>query len=258
MIKVGYSSVNESISGPLATALKQMTQKQKNGLINSLRRSNIDFNRSIGQAEKINANDPRLKVDGNTVIGVYTDANDKTCMTAYEIGSGPIVDTTASISMVKDNSGKVVNLPNFANVSWKKWISIMSAFYIIEKDKATSVKELRDQRLANHDTSSDNVSKALTDKVKEIANRYGYSISVRNEKWDDKIIWTNVNIRNNDRHSLVDVRYDQKDGFGISTTGTWLTETEALKMSDDIKKAIELIHKLNQVNFNKVGRIRED
>ena len=58
--------------------------------------------------------------------------------------------------------------------------------------------------------------------------------------------------------SKIDIRYDQKDGFGISTTGTWLTETEALKMSDDIKKAIELIHKLNQVNFDKVGRIRED
>ena len=32
MIKSGYSSVNESISGPLATALKQMDQKQKNRL----------------------------------------------------------------------------------------------------------------------------------------------------------------------------------------------------------------------------------
>lgn len=258
MIKSGYSSVNESVSGPLAGALKQMDKKYKNQLIWALRKSDIDFDRSIGQAEKINATDPRLKVDGNIVIGIFTDANDKTCMTAYEIGRGPIVDSTASITMVRDASGKVVNLPNFANVSWKKWVSIMSAFYVIEKDKATSVNDLASQRRKNRDDGSNIVSKALTDKVKEICNRYGYSISLGTSRSSERDFWIMANLRNDDRSSLIGVRYDQNKGFMVSTTGTTITESEANKMRDDITKAIEMIHKLNQINLSKVGRINYD
>lgn len=254
MIRSGYNPVSESVSGELAAALNSADKKTKRNLIYALSRDNIDFNRSIGTAELVKDNDPRLRTDGNIVIGIYEDANGKKCLTAYRVGDGIIAGTTPSITMVRDKSGKVVKLPNFENVSWKKWISIMTSFYIIEKDKAVEVQGTRKARMEAN--TVDNASEKLTAKVKEIVKRYGYSIRYfdYSRRYGDP--WKNITIVNTDRTSKVGVVYD-KDQFKVSTVGTWLTEPESAKFLEDLSKATTMIHKLNQVNFDRVSTISD-
>lgn len=248
MIKSGNSPMHESVSGDLAGALKGMDKKVKNRILNHASSLNIDFDRSIGKAEKIKPNDPRLQVAGNLVIGVYNDSNDKKCVSVYEVGKGPIIETNAKTDAIKNAEGNLVKVPNFANVSWKKWVEIMTAFYIIEKSKAVPVRDLR---IARRDakTPAKQIDEKLTAKVLDTVTKAGYSI---------RTSFLGVDIRNLDNSAKVSVHYDPKQKFMIDTTGTWLDEKDANKYLKDFQNALNLAHFLNQVNFDKVSIREED
>lgn len=153
MINVGYPSrtiknesldfeLNEKLQGELADALKQTSPSSKTNLINGLRALDIDFSRSIDKAVLVkSARDARLKDPDNVVIGVFKGARDqKLRIVAYQPKVGPVSETKNII--VEKPNGETEKIANFGDLSWTRWLGIMSSVYVINKNDASKLSQL--------------------------------------------------------------------------------------------------------------------
>lgn len=127
-IYLGYNvlDIDEAVNGLLAQALKGSSDsKDKSKLIKYCKSQDIDFNRSINKAVKINkVTDPILKAKSNIIIGVVQDDSSKYQITAWSNRDNKLITGPSGIMI----NGKKVK---FQNISWKDWISYISAFYVI-------------------------------------------------------------------------------------------------------------------------------
>lgn len=149
MIKSGYSSMNESYTGDLAKAVKNLTSSQKKTIARGL--GDVDIEHSNMPMTKLSsARDPKIKNKDCYFFLVYKAIPSGKLIVAVtdEINQRMVLDT--GLTKVENADGEVIEVNSrVGSLNWTKRIKYAYAIYMLKASDAASAAEIRARRSEN-------------------------------------------------------------------------------------------------------------
>lgn len=218
MIASGYSNMNESYTGELAKAVKNLTSSQKRAIAGGL--GDVDIEHSdIPMTKLSSARDPKIKNKDCYFFLVYkaVPSGKLTVAVTDEIRQRMILDT--GLTKVENADGETIEVNSKAgSLNWTKRINYAYAIYMLKASDAASAAEIRAKRAD---------SKKGSDQDFNSPNR---RVAAKERQWIDK---------------MDPGRYD-KSGYRRPTASDWAHKKFQLSTSAvlDINKEIDGYTKL--------------
>lgn len=154
MIRAGYSSINESYTGELAKAVKNLSTSQKKSIARGL--GDVDIEHSDMPMTKLSsARDPRIKSKDCYFFLVYKEvpSGKLTVAVTDEIHSRMVLD--AKLAKVENADGAINEVNSkVGNLNWTNRINYAYAIYMLKASDAASAAELRSARAESKKGSS--------------------------------------------------------------------------------------------------------